>query len=445
MYKHIIQIGIVIAQIACLKAQSSIPTFQLKQCIAYATEHNPLMQNAVLDIEQTENSNKLATTRVLPKIEANVDYMHSFNIQHIILENGAVPAFTNPALPMGQVISFQLQLQNQMTMAVNASQVLYDASLFAGLKATTWTRELATKNKEKIRIDLIEWITKAYYGVLVSQKQVQFLSENTSRLDSVYNEMQAKFKSGINRKIDLDRMEVSRNNLRQELDKAQKTVELNKAVLAYYMHFSGDFLLHDELLESELNTPFTASTTRIESSILQTQEKLILTEIQSVKGNAFPKLYAFGSSGYNPAATDASNLFQSTRYFNYTYAGVKLSIPIYAGFEHHYKLRNKQLEQQKLHNQITLNENKITLEIQQAQIGFNKNLESLSIQKRNLELARENVRVVQAENKNGIATNLELTNAETDLKEAQNNYFAILFQCFLSKTDLEKAQGNLGK
>jgi outer membrane protein len=118
-------------------------------------------------------------------------------------------------------------------------------------------------------------------------------------------------------------------------------------------------------------------------------------------------------------------------------------VPIFHGFEKRYQVANKMLEGQKLENNIRTTERSIDLQIRQAEINVLNGMESLKIQKRNLSLAEENVKVIRAENEQGIATNLEVTNAEADLNEAQNNYYNALYTALIAKTDLDKATGTL--
>jgi outer membrane protein len=425
-------------------------SLSLKQCIEYANTNSSLVKNASIDMKIADNKKSELSSKVLPQIDGDINYMHNFNVQRIILENGVIPAFSNPGIPYGEVIAFQLQLNNSLTGSINASQVLYDRSLFAGLKATDIGKELSQKGVTKTKVDIAEMVTKAYYGVLVSQKQLEFLTNNLNRLDSLFLETSAKYKLGIVRKIDVDRIEVALNNLKQERGKADRTVLLSKAVLAYQMQFEGspDFVLADTLSESmlldaSLSAKNNGYENRIEYSILQTQKRLQEVDKNSAKGAYTPKLYAYGTTGYNPAATDASNLFQSSRYYNFTYVGLKLQIPLFHGNEKKYKIGNKTLEDEKLANSIKRAEKMINLEQQQSTISYQKNIESLKIQKRNLDLALENVRVVRVENQKGVATNIEVTNSETDLKEAQNNYYNALYQALISKVDVEKANGVL--
>ncbi|MGE0568062.1 MAG: TolC family protein [Bacteroidia bacterium] len=435
--------------ITFLMAQNN--SYSLKQCIDYAIGSSPEVKNSTIDVVINDNKTKEVRSKILPHVDAEADYLHNFNIQKIILENGVIPAFSNPMIPYGQVIAFQLQLKNSITGSVNASQVIFDKSLFSTLNSAKLYKELADQNLKKTKVDVIEMVTKAYYGVLVTQQQVAFLESNLQRIDSVYKETEARFKSGLVRQIDLYRIEVAMNNIKEEKEKALQNLLLSKAVLAFQMNIDKpeDIILSDTLNESSLYDAGNITdakikyTDRLEYSILQTQQQISIKNTNVAKGAFYPRLSAFATSGYNPAATNASDLFQSTRYFNYTYVGARLQIPIFSGFEKNYKLRNELLAEEKLKNKKDRTEKLINLEVQQAQINYTKSLESIKIQKRNLNLAQENLKSIKIENEKGIVNNIEVTNAESDLRLAQNNYYNTLYQAFIAKVDFDKATGKL--
>ncbi|MEJ0032461.1 MAG: hypothetical protein WDO15_19860 [Bacteroidota bacterium] len=142
------------------------------------------------------------------------------------------------------------------------------------------------------------------------------------------------------------------NNLKEEREKSAKIVELNKTLLMFQMNFdpkeslnlSGD--LDENLLT--LTTIDAAETfdykNRIEYSILKNQRELNDVQLGVIKGRYVPKLSAFATTGYNPAATNLGDIFQGSRYYNYTFIGLKLQVPIFHGFEKRYQMANKVLE-----------------------------------------------------------------------------------------------------
>lgn len=426
--------------------------FSLKQCIDYALGTNTQVKNSQIDRTISDNKSKEVQSRILPHIEGEVDYIHNFNIQKIILENGVIPAFTNPLVPKGEVIAFQLQLQNNMTAGLNASQIIFDKALFSQLNSASLYSNLADQNIKKSQIDVIELVSKAYYGVLVSQHQLNFLQSNLTRLDSVYKETEARFKAGLVRQIDLSRIEVALNNMREEVEKSQKNFLLSKALLAYQMNYDkpDNLALTDSLSEvmtedASILTTKVDYSNRVEYSVLQTQQKISVNKTAIAQAAFFPRLSAFATSGFNPSATNASDIFQKSRYYNYTFVGAKLQIPIFSGFEKRYKLKNEFLEEEKIKNNIQRAEKMISLEIQQAQINYTKAIESLKIQKRNLSLAQENLKSIKLENEKGIVNNIEVVNSEADFRQAQNNYFNSLYQVYIAKIDLDKSLGTLNK
>jgi outer membrane protein TolC len=90
-------------------------------------------------------------------------------------------------------------------------------------------------------------------------------------------------------------------------------------------------------------------------------------------------------------------------------------------------------------------EKAIDFQTNQSQITLRNALESLEIQKRNMELAKEVVRVSQIKYKQGLATSSDVVNAETSFKEAETNYYAALYDALIAKVDLDKALGKLVK
>ncbi|MNY68216.1 Outer membrane efflux protein [compost metagenome] len=70
-------------------------------------------------------------------------------------------------------------------------------------------------------------------------------------------------------------------------------------------------------------------------------------------------------------------------------------------------------------------------------------MRSVENQQRNLTLSQEILRVTRIKYEQGVGSSLEVTNAETAVKEAQNNYITALYDLLISKVDLEKAAGRI--
>ena len=60
-----------------------------------------------------------------------------------------------------------------------------------------------------------------------------------------------------------------------------------------------------------------------------------------------------------------------------------------------------------------------------------------------MDLAAKILNVSKIKYENGIGSNLEVTQAQTSLEQAQNSYIQALYSALISKVDLEKASGKI--
>jgi outer membrane protein TolC len=70
-------------------------------------------------------------------------------------------------------------------------------------------------------------------------------------------------------------------------------------------------------------------------------------------------------------------------------------------------------------------------------------LTQAEIQKESLDLAQDIYNKSLLKFKEGVGSSLEVTQAETELKAAQNNYLNAIYDLVLSKVDLKTAYGTL--
>jgi outer membrane protein len=159
-------------------------------------------------------------------------------------------------------------------------------------------------------------------------------------------------------------------------------------------------------------------------------------------------LVAIANFGVNSAASKFSNLSnfnEKFRYAPFSFFGLNLSVPVFDGLQKKYKAEQSRINMMKISNGMKQLENVIDFEVKQANINLANAFESYAIQKRNLKLAEEVVRVSKVKYRQGVGSNLEVTNAESSLKESQTNYYTALYDFIIAKIDLDKAQGQLLK
>jgi len=348
-----------------------------------------------------------------------------------------------------------LGLPNQFVGALNASQVLFDQAAFSAQGAAKVSDEISEKNITRSKIDVSVNVTKAYYGVLVNEKQLLAINKNLERVDSLYSETNARYQSGLARDVDRSRLQVSLNNIKEEKERVTRNVELSRSILRYHLNLSesNPLQLKDSLYEGQINA-IQASTNpdfnafhenRIEYSIIKSQERLNLFDLRNTAAGRYPKLTAVGTIGYNPAATHLSDITQNARWQQYSFVGLNLQVPIFSGFSLNYRIKQKKIQQQITENSKLSLEKEINLQVEQALINLNNSLQSFRIQRDNIKLADQNLQVLRAEYENGIAMNIEVITAEASLIDAQTNFFNAVYNVLVAKADYDKATGTILK
>ncbi len=428
-------------------------SFSAQQSVQFALANNPLVKNAQLDIDIAKSKVSETFGIGLPQISGSAIVQHYPEVQRFVLENTLNTPFYTNQLPQDAPVAFGLQLANSFTGSISATQLIFNGSYLVGLKASKTYQELSIKQIKQVKISLAEQVLKSYYAILVNQEKTKLLDLNLSRLDSTYKETKALFKNGFIEKIDIDRIEVSLNNLKSEKQKTERLLQLASNVLKLQMGMpvNEPIELTSKLDEVKPESILPANPTidysqRIEYSVLQTQKALAGLQMKNIQSEYMPSLVGLATLGVNSAASQFGNLgnfSEKNRYAPYGFVGLSLNVPVFDGFQKKYKYQQAKYNLEKLNNGIKQQENAIDLELSQANINLANAQTNLEIQKRNLDLAQEVVRVSKVKYRQGVGSNLEVTNAESSLKESQNNYYTALYDFIIAKVDLDKAQGQL--
>ena len=423
------------------KAQLTDTTahFSLKEAIEYAQKNQASIQNAQIDESIAANTVKQTIGIGLPQLSGNVNFQDFLKVPTNLLPG---EFFGKP----GEQIPVQFGVKYQSSMGLELSQLLFDGSYLVGLQASKTYKELSNKSLKRSRIETTVAVTKAYYSVLVSNEQLSLLDANILRLKKSLNDTKALYTNGFVEKIDVDRLTVLNNNLETERENVIRLLELNVNLLKFQMGMSiqsklslTDSISGLQVIQSVAVADTSAYKNRIEYSLLETQKKLNELDLKRYKSLFLPSVAAFGSTSKSLQSNEFNNLFN--RSFPTTVIGFRISVPLISGGVKLYQVRNAKLEVLKTQNNLINLKNGISLEVEQAQTVYRNGLKSLENQERNMELAQEVLRVSKIKYEQGVGSSIEVTTAETSLKEAQNNYINALYDLLINKVNMDKALG----
>ncbi|TQM49746.1 outer membrane protein TolC [Arcticibacter tournemirensis] len=417
--------------------------FSLKEAIDYAVKHQSAVLNATIDEEIARNDVKKTVGTGLPQVSASYNFQDYLKLPTTLLPG----EFLSPPSPTPIPVKFGTKYNS--TAGIELSQLIFDGTFFVGLQASKTYKELSVRASTRTKIETVVAVTKAYYSVLVNREQLKLIDANLTQLTKSFNETEAMFKNGFVEKIDADRLQVLKNNLETERENAIRSLSINTDLLKFQMGMPVGAVLvpTDQIndIRSEAVSIVPADSTaykkRIEYALLETQRKLNLLDVKRYKSAYLPTLKGFASASKNFQSDDFSSHYDQS--FPTSVIGFTLSWNLISGGQRIYDVRNAKLSVRKTENSMLDLKNGIANEISASQKLYMNSQRSVENQERNLRLAEEILRVTRIKYGQGVGSSLEVTTAETSLREAQNNYITALYNLLINKVDLDKALGNI--
>jgi outer membrane protein TolC len=409
--------------------------FTVADCINYAYEHQHDVKNANLDVESAGYHVKEIVGQGFPQINASAsftDYIKS------------------PVIVVTPTQSFKIYQPYNSSFGLGFTQIIFDPSYLVGLQGRKTYKQLYDYSYTRTKIEANVNVTKAYYQVLVSVEQLKLLEANINDLKQQLDETTARNKQGFVEMIDVQRLTVQYNSLITRRENTIRLLTLNYELLKFQMGMpiQDDLKLKDKLENIQLDSAIADAATdttvyrnRIEYDLLKTQKKLNEYDLKLKKGQFLPKLTANGS--YSPAYMNSSFSALYTAQYPTAFVGLNLNIPIFTGWQHLNQYKQSKINLMKSDNDLSNMKNTVSLQVEQARTSFVNGLQSLNDQKKNMALAEEVLRVSKIKYEQGVGSSIEVTQAETDVQQADNSYIQGLYDALVSKVDLDKAYGRI--
>lgn len=438
--------------------------FSIKQCVDYANQNAVQVKNALLDVQIQNQTNRQITAAALPQVNGSIGATHYFNIpvtslpdfispatyQVLIdqgVKNGSGQPITFPAGGFGNVAA-QFGTAWNANGGIDVSQLLFDGQVFVGLKARDAVLSFAKKNTEVTQEQIKTNINKIYYQLVVGKKQIGALEANIERFEKLLFDTKEIYKNGFAEKLDVDKVTVQLNNLQTEKIKIENTIAAGNAGLKFLMGMpQKDELvltdtLNEEILKDNILEQAYDYNNRKEIQLLGIAEKLGEYNVSRYKLSKIPTVAAFGSYGKN-AQRSSFNFFNKGNWFTTSLVGIKISVPIFDGNRKNALIQQSRYELQKTKNNLEQLKQSIDYDVAQSKIKITSALLTLDNQKKNIELAEKVYNTTKKKYEQGLGSNQEIYNAQTELKVAQTNYYSALYDAISAKIDWLKAVGKL--
>ena len=395
-------------------------------------KHQLLIQQSLLDEEITERQIRIRLADWYPQLNFNYNIQHNFQVQTSIIGGNAV----------------KLGVNNSSYGYFGLTQAVFNRDVLLASHTADDVRKQVRQTTVSNKIDITVNVSKAFYDVLLTQKQIDLDNETLSRLERSFKNAYDQYTGGIVDKIDYKRATIALNNAKAQKRQDEESLEAKYANLRNQMGYpvnkpldllyDSAQLVRDVLIDTSTGINYD---NRIEYQLLQTQKRLQASNLTYYKWGYLPVVGLFGNYNANFLNDDFGKLY-NTNYPN-SFAGISLAFPIFQGGKRVQQIRQAALQVKRVDYDIIALKNNISTAYTQALASYKSALSYYNILKDNLDIATDVYNTIQLQYKEGVKTYLDVIFAETDLRSAQVNYTNALYQVLSSKVDVQKELGSI--
>jgi len=448
-------------------ASDSDRILTLEQCVDIALKNNPDLNIAEKEWEKTKAGIWEAYSTVLPSLDAHASLQKSWDIQTNTIPNflkvmlkpepGILPPdieeiFTSYSEAMPEFVSLSFGLENTLMYGATLNQPLFlGGAGIAGIKMAYSTEQVARKNYESAKQNLIYRVSDAFYQTLLAKEVVQVQEEAMKQAMTNLDMVKKRYDVGSASGFDKMRAEVEVANLKPELITAKNNCQASLTNIRMLLGIEKNAPIRTEgsmqfvyddcgtLELSELQNQ--AIQNRPEVSVLFSQKKIAASGVTLARSQFMPKLYF--STDYSFLAMRNDFDFVQDDFSKGFTSALSLQIPLFQGF------RNcKQYQKARLDYKISNDLEKqlmdgIKAEVEIAYNKFQEAKEKYQAASESIDLAEEAMRLANLTYEEGASTQLDVLNSQLALTRARLNHASALYEYQMARYQIRKVTGLL--
>lgn len=437
----------VVGSIGMLKAQTSTSVkLSLKQAIESAESNNIDVRKSSTDVMMAMETVKQTAAIGLPQISASAGYNQYITIPGQYIKNFSG---TNP-----EYIKLTFAQKISSNAGISANQLIFDGSYLVALKATNEFLNMSSLLNAKTKNDVQFNVAKAYLMVATTEKNITVIDANIAVLEKSLKDLKEVNKEGFAEKLDVQRLTLALGNLNVQKEKLTNAVSMLKNVLKLQMGMDINTeieltdnieQINEQIKMSEVEKNKFDTKLRIEYQILDQSIRLGNLDKKRYQMGYLPRLvgfYQFQKSTNRPEF----NFFQANLPINNSWItsqmfGLQLQLTIFDGLAGASRIRETQLKINKAKLDLENFNNAANMQFNNAQKSYETQLKQAEIQKENLDLAKQIYETASTKYNEGVGSSLEVMQADTDLKTAQNNYLSAIYDLVMAKIDYYQSTG----
>lgn len=452
---------------------SAVMVFDLERAIAQALDRNPRLQAARFALEQADEQVSEAWGNVMPTLDLASNYTR--NVSPAV---NFLPAIIfDPSADPDEFIGVQFAADNSWAFSLNLEQPLFNAAAFIGVGASGRFRALQAEGLRGEAQATVQRVREAYYGLLLAQEQARLTQQSVERVRESLRETRALNGAGLASEYDVLRLEVELANLEPNLRRASNSVAQQRRTLGIELGIAPEAAdgleVAGSLAAMELDEPDQNSSENlavlsvvgvvlpesaegdalgrfVEGSLdrradlkaLTLTEDLRRTELRLEQVEYLPKLSLFGTYSINAQQNGDPDFFGNPRAYA-RFVGLQLSMPVFQGFRRDARADQRRAALRQAQTESSLGRFQASAEVRALVEQALESQDRARAQRLAVRQAERGFEIARAQYREGLAGQLELTDAEVALRQSEFNYAQAVYDYLVSRARLDTASGQV--
>lgn len=421
--------------VAAQEAPASL-SLTVEEAMQYAIENNRTVTSARYDLLAAEKGVWEAYAAGLPTVDGSVSLGDNLAVMTRIIEMN------------GQQMAFKFGTQYDLAYGVSASTVLFNAPWIVGIQTAKLATTLASQGLKLTEIDTKESVMTSYYLILVTEETIKIIDANIADLEETMVSTKAMYSVGMAEATDVDQIQANLSTLNNTKASMQRNQELTTNMLRFMLGVerTTGIVLTETLdqvtaqvnVEALLAEDFDLNE-NINYQLIESQYQMSELALKGAKAAVLPSLAAsiyYNQNGMGDELNDMD-------FYPNSVLGFQLQVPILASGLRSTRIKRAKIDLDKAENTRAMVSDQLLLQEKQLRYNLISSNEQYRSQKENADVAARILQSFENKYNQGMASSLELTQANSNYLTAQNNYLTALLNLLQTKVAYDKLMNKL--
>lgn len=431
----------------------------LEQALQIALSENATVKVADKEIERTGYARRGSYASLFPQIDGSGAFQRTIKKQVMYMDfdmsslgggtsGGSSTSDTEGGSSSSMGGGIEVGRWNTWSAGITATMPLVNAQLWKSLTISDQDVELAVEKARNSRLEMVNQVKQAYYACLLAKESYSVFKSAYDNAKANLDLTQKKYNSQRASELDLTRAKATMANAVPNVYDAESSVFLSlwqlKAVMGVSLDedidVAGSLGDYAERMQADLDNTgelTLADNSTMRQLAIQAEELANAVKLQQYAN--LPTLSLAFSYSMNAMTNDFN--FSEYKWSPYSYVGLSLSVPIFAGGKRASAIKQAKVQSEMLDLQRLDTERQLKISIRQnlnkmetATKSYGSALSAVESAKKAYDIASKSYEV-------GRSTLTDLNDSQLVLVQSQLNVSQSVYSFVVAKANLENTIG----